>query len=693
MSVQLAEGILALARQNTNQNNLVALDLGARQAAVRIHLLGALRAISYLGEDLVPRGRKARAVLGYLCLHAGQRVPRSKLAALLWDRVPDHQGRASLRQSLRELMLALGPLADEILEADSEMIRLNQRVCWVDSAAILAGPHPANLLRTDLAALCEGELLEDLNGISEAFDEWLLMERARFATQITGVFDEELHQITQADVPAERRAALARRIIACDATHEGASRILMAALADLGEKAQALREYERCRAAMRSRLEVEPSAETQALFERLRAASPKPRGDVDFATPSGQEVRQVRDISSQPVSRLRIGIMPFESSADAHSKLAFSLSQEIAAALARFRWFDVVAPSSPHIEANQGEADLARRNNWHYVVSGNLFANQDKISISVRLSSIGAETKPVWSDRFELAADRLHDLHDRVVAPVVARIDPVILFIEGQQPKPYWSSATRLVVQAMPLLSTMRRESFEKSGELLREALRLEPLNAQAAAWNAFWHIFHIGQGWSPDPAASLRQAQELALSAIRQDPESAEAHAVCGHLCAFLEKDFDSALHYFHLAIRLNPNISIIWAITAATQCYVGQPDLALEHLQRYRDLTPSNPNTRVWDGVFTIAYLLRGDYEGAFRHGRIFLRENPDFSNGYKPLLAALGHLGKIEEALPYLQKLLSLEPRFTVAQFGRTYPLARQEDRERYMRGLELAGVPLG
>ncbi|MCA3374867.1 MAG: hypothetical protein INF96_15580, partial [Roseomonas sp.] len=215
-----------MARQNANQNNLVALDIGARQAAVRIHLLGALRAISYLGEDLVPRGRKARAILGYLCLHVGQRVPRAKIASLLWDRVPENQARASLRQSLRELLLAFGPLADEILETDAEMLRLNQRSCWVDTAAILAGPHPANLLRTDLAALCEGELLEDLNGISEAFDEWLLMERARFATEITGVFDEELQQLSQAEVPAERRAGLARRIIACEPTHEGASRML-----------------------------------------------------------------------------------------------------------------------------------------------------------------------------------------------------------------------------------------------------------------------------------------------------------------------------------------------------------------------------------------------------------------------------------------------------------------------------------
>ena len=44
------------------------------------------------------------------------------------------------------------------------------------------------------------------------------------------------------------------------------------------------------------------------------------------------------------------------------------------------------------------------------------------------------------------------------------------------------------------------------------------------------------------------------------------------------------------------------------------------------------------------------------------------------------------------PYVEKLLSLEPNFTVEQFGRTYPFQRDEDRERYLRGLELAGIPL-
>jgi DNA-binding SARP family transcriptional activator/TolB-like protein len=554
-----------LARQNANQNNLVALDVGARQAAVRIHLLGALRAISYLGEDLVPRGRKARAILGYLCLHAGQRVPRAKIASLLWDRVPDHQARASLRQSLRELLLAFGPLADEILETDAEMVRLNQRACWVDSAAILAGPHPANLLRTDLAALCEGELLEDLNGISEAFDEWLLMERARFATEITGVFDEELHQIAQADVPAERRAGLARRIIACDPTHEGASRILMTALADLGEKAQALREFERCRMAMRSRLEVEPSAESRALYDRLRSATAR-QSEPALGSPSHISPRPSAVASAPAASRLRIGVIPFQVTGEENTQLAFSLSQEIASALARFRWFDVVSALTPQPQLAQWDEAFLRAKSWHYAVEGNLISGADKISISIRLLDIGQDIRPVWSDRFEVASHMLDQLYDRVVAPVVARIDPVILFIEGQEAVQRRSGATGLVLQALPLLLLLKRDRFGKAGDLLDEALREDPKNAKAAAWKALWHVIHIGQGWAPEPAEDREKAQELAFRAVKNDPESAEAHAVCGHICAFLEKDLDSAVHYFDVASRLNPNIAFIWAMSAAT-------------------------------------------------------------------------------------------------------------------------------
>jgi fatty acid-binding protein DegV len=71
--------------------------------------------------------------------------------------------------------------------------------------------------------------------------------------------------------------------------------------------------------------------------------------------------------------------------------------------------------------------------------------------------------------------------------------------------------------------------------------------------------------------------------------------------------------------------------------------------------------------------------------------VKANPEFVNGYKALIAALGHLGRIDEAQPYVQKLLSLEPNFTVERFGQVYPFKYARDRERYLDGLRLAGIP--
>ena len=77
-------------------------------------------------------------ILGCLCLAAGARIPRSRLAATLWDRVPDFQGRASFRQAFRELIVSLGPLADELISSDRETVKLNTNLCWIDALAVLA---------------------------------------------------------------------------------------------------------------------------------------------------------------------------------------------------------------------------------------------------------------------------------------------------------------------------------------------------------------------------------------------------------------------------------------------------------------------------------------------------------------------------------------------------------------------------
>jgi len=210
-------------------------------------------------------------------------------------------------------------------------------------------------------------------------------------------------------------------------------------------------------------------------------------------------------------------------------------------------------------------------------------------------------------------------------------------------------------------------------------------------AWAAHWHLFHIGQGWAKDIDKATSQAQQHALKAITLDPENAEGLGIYAHLCSYRAKEFDTALFYFDRALRLNPSLAFNWALSAATYSYIGKPDVALQRLQRYRELAPPDLYFSWFETLYTIAYTFKGDYERAVLVGRRAVKANADFVAGYKPLIASLGHLNRRDEAQVYVRKLLSLESNFTIERFGQIYSIKNASDRERYMAGLRLAGVP--
>jgi DNA-binding SARP family transcriptional activator len=665
----------------------------AQPPLVRIHLLGAMSATSYLGNDVLPRGRRARAILGMLCLDPGVRHPRGRLATMLWERVPDHQARASFRQAFREIMVGLGKLGDEVITVDREIIQLNAAPCWIDARAVLAAEtSPQRALRSDLAQLCKGELLEGLDGLSNAFDQWLLGERTRFNERLRSLLETELKQAQGSNPDASERAEIARRLIAFEPTHEGASRILMRALADMGERAQAMREYARCRETLRQTVDVEPSAETSALYEAIRMFSGREEKE---AAPPPVAVRKKplkpQEAPAEERNRLRIGVLPFLATRGANDEsLAFSLSQEIASGLARFRWFDVIPPMAlrQRLPAAFVTEVPVQRNELDYVLDGAISSSGENSHISVRLLDLRRYATPVWSDRFDLSTGDLHTF-DEIITRIVGRIDPVILFIEGRRRESF--GATGLLLRAIALIYSMEREKYEEAGRLLDRAVEMEPDNAKVAAWAAHWYVFYVGQGWTQNVAQSFIAAQEHALRAIKADPDNAEALGIYAHICAFFHKDFDSALHYFDIALRLNPNLAFNWAFSSGTYCYIGEPEEALRRLARYRELAPFDPFYFWFENFFTVAYMFKGDYEEAVRVGRRAVKANPEFSNGYKPLIAAMGQLGLIEEAKPYVAKLMELEPKFTIKGFVKIYPIKKEADRERYMEGLRRAGVP--
>src|ERR1043166_6545385 len=164
----------------------------------RIHLLGPMRATSYLGDDLLPRGKKARAMLAYLCLAGGAKVPRIRLARLLWDEASDELARGSLRHALQELASAMGSLAGELISTGRATIRLNADACWIDAPALLESSAPDSV-RSDLALFCTGNLLEGLDGVSASFDRWLSRERDRFKWKTRGLLRPQIARTSSDD--------------------------------------------------------------------------------------------------------------------------------------------------------------------------------------------------------------------------------------------------------------------------------------------------------------------------------------------------------------------------------------------------------------------------------------------------------------------------------------------------------------
>ena len=58
---------------------------------------------------------------------------------------------------------------------------------------------------------------------------------------------------------------------------------------------------------------------------------------------------------------------------------------------------------------------------------------------------------------------------------------------------------------------------------------------------------------------------------------------------------------------------------------------------------------------------------------------------------MLAALGHLGRTDEAAAIGARLLQLDPAFRITETVARTPLVRAEDRLVYAEGLRRAGLP--
>jgi TolB-like protein/DNA-binding SARP family transcriptional activator len=629
----------------------------------------------------------------------------------------------SLRQSLSELNGIVNRHVPGLVEIGRDSVRINLDKCWVDALAILGESTVSSSDSGNLIHLYSESILEDLDGITPAFDQWLKAERARFEDLVREILEAELDRLSEQNAKPEVRAAAARRLINFEPTHEGAVRSLMKAFVEMGDRAQAIREFERCRQVLLSMLDLPPSKETVAVYEAVRLESPRAAPPV-VGRPAGVEPSETADSRPHALSPVRwesknqgdsaaaptdrvghehrrepsIAVLPFRHLTDdpTHHFVAEGLVEDLIEALSRVPNFFVISRLSTLAFRNQDRPprEIGNVLGVRYVLSGSMRVFEDRLRLSIELTDteLGAA---LWVSKLDERFADLFEVQDRLSEMIVQKVAPSLHAAEMNRirvKRPDSLEAYDLFLRAQENMHNSSRAVFETSEALFEAALAKDPHYAAAFAWRAYWHVLRVGQGWSPDPVDDAARADRFARAAIECNSLEPMALAVHGQVASYLYKDFDLAFRRFEAALRINANAAPAWMWSAAAHAWMGDGPRAIEEINKAMALSPYDPLMYAYNAYASVAYLVDGQYERALECALRSLRENRTYTAAHRLLVIALVLSGRENEAQAPARRLLELEPELTVTGFRQRYPGNASPHAELFCGALAKAGIPL-
>ncbi|MCB9136802.1 MAG: tetratricopeptide repeat protein [Caldilineaceae bacterium] len=237
-------------------------------ATINVQLLGHYT-IRTANATLQFRTDKIKALFAYLLLQAATPVRRETLATLLWPEVDDGSARKNLRDALFHLRKALDQidpnLSQQCLDANRKTVTFHIAACFVVDTVELAAPNPT----VELAPLLGGELLAGFHvEDAEPFMEWLLLERRywhNFSLALLARWTEAYLQQSEPELAQQ----LAQQQLALEPWDEAAHRQAMRAYALARDWAGVAHQYKSCSDVLEAELGIEPSLETDALYQDL----------------------------------------------------------------------------------------------------------------------------------------------------------------------------------------------------------------------------------------------------------------------------------------------------------------------------------------------------------------------------------------------------------------------------------------
>jgi adenylate cyclase len=367
-------------------------------------------------------------------------------------------------------------------------------------------------------------------------------------------------------------------------------------------------------------------------------------------------------------------VLPFQNmSGDPEQEyFADGMVEEITTALSRFHWLFVVARTSTF--AYKGRAvdvkQVSRELGVRYLLEGSVRKSGDRVRITGQLidATTGAH---LWADRFEGSLENIFELQDQVASGVVGAIDPKLLAAEMARVKrkaPADLNAYDCFLRASDLIYRWTNESHEEALRLLYQAIELDPEYAQAyafAAWCYIWRWLTVRVLDAEQESEAKRLARE-AIKFGRDDGFSLAWGGCTLGVFARTIAELREGQSFIDQALLLNPNLARSWNLSGWVRTWLGEPEIAIEHLERAMRLSPLDFAFHAMEAATAYAHLRAGRYREAMTWAENALRDQPNSVEALSAIAIASVLVGDIDKGQAAMKRLLQIAPNQRISNF---------------------------
>ncbi|MGE0487168.1 MAG: tetratricopeptide repeat protein [Gammaproteobacteria bacterium] len=394
--------------------------------------------------------------------------------------------------------------------------------------------------------------------------------------------------------------------------------------------------------------------------------------------------------AAAPPARPSIVVLPFTNMTGQSEDEYFAdgITEDVITELSRFK--DLVVTSRNTSFSYKGRApraqDIGRDLNVRYILEGSVRKAGDRVRVNAQLIE-AASGHHLWAERFDRRLEDVFAVQDeltrRIVSTLVGRLEVSERKRARSEQAAHSVAAYDLVLRGRELWLKFNREDNLAARGLYLQAIQVDPEYPRAYAGIAWTYAVAYNEYWTCDPQGSLDKALDYAQRAAHLDP-SAHTYRLCLGMVHFFRKDLDKAIECFETALELNMNDADCYAFLAQALTLAGEPERAMELLERAFDI---NPFLGDWPrSLYAAANFVARRYVAAAAVIKELHTPQVSACRWFAAIHAALGETA---EASRYVDRYLEHYPEFDLDDHLARMPFRHEEDREHYALWLRRAG----